>query len=158
MKTLIVYYSYTGKTALVAQELASKLGADLREIRDKERPSTLAAYFVGSYKALRNIGTEIQPMEVSCAGYDRVFVGSPVWAGRPAPPVNTFLKQADFTGKQVVAFVTMGGSNPAVSLEKMGEAITAQGGTVTGSFSIKTGGRSDEQIRAAAREKAENNK
>ena len=51
MKTLVVYYSYTGKTATVAKAVAAETGAEIRPVEDLKRPSMLAAYFSGCFKA-----------------------------------------------------------------------------------------------------------
>ena len=43
-------------------------------------------------------------------GYDVVFLGYPIWNGRPPRIISTFLESYDFTGKTIVPFCTSGGS------------------------------------------------
>ena len=152
MKTLVVYYSYTGKTATVAKAVAAETGAEIRPVEDLKRPSMLAAYFSGCFKAMKGRTVEIKPVDFSLKDYDTVYVGSPVWAGSPAPAINTFVANADFTGKKVVVFATMGGARGSSALDKMSERITKKGGTVIGSFVIRSGGQSDEALAAKAKE------
>ena len=63
--------------------------------------------------------------------FDKIILGSPVWAFKPAPAINTYLdKCSSLKGKEAVCFVTYGsgtGKNKALSamkksLEKKGVA------------------------------------
>lgn len=151
-KTLVVYYSMTGNTEIVAKEIAVELKADLRKVEDLKPYRGKIVFLTGGFAALFNKNGKIKPVDFSVKEYDRIFVGSPVWAGSPVPAVNTFLTTADFTGKDVVPFVTMGGDNPSKSIPKMSSKITGRGGKIIGSFAIKTGGKTPEEISAKAKE------
>ena len=108
MKTLVVYYSLTGKTETVALALANALGADLRRVEDVEKPSATWWFIMtGAISAIRGAESEIKPIDTGLQGYDRIFVGSPVWGGSPSTPINAFIAKADFTGKEVISFMTM---------------------------------------------------
>lgn len=156
MKTLVVYYSLTGKTEVVAQALARELGADLRRVEDAE-PRAPSWWFMvsGSMGALRGAQAPIKPIDTSLQAYERVFVGSPVWAGSPSSPINAFIAQADFSGKQVVLFMTMGGKDAAPALRKMSERIEQKGGRITGSFALSSGEVTNEALAAQVREIAQ---
>ena len=151
MKTLVVYYSFTGNTEIAAKEIAKELKADLRKVEDLKPYSKVSAYVKGSYAAKKGVNGEIKPVSFSLAGYDKIFVGSPVWAWNPVPAMNTFISNADFKGKEVVTFVTMGG-NAGKTLEIMNSKITARGGKIIGSFAIKCGGKNPDEISASAKE------
>ena len=56
--------------------------------------------------------TEIAPTKKSPVGYDLIIVGSPIWAGRPAPAITTYLKKNDVSGKKVAIFFSQGGKKP----------------------------------------------
>ena len=156
MKTLVVYYSLTGKTEVVAQALARELGADLRRVEDAE-PRAASWWFMisGSMAALRGVQAPIKPMDTGLQGYERVFVGSPVWAGSPSTPINTFMAQADFRGKDVIPFMTMGGKDAAGALQKMSERIEKKGGRIAGSFALSSGEATNEALAAQVREIAQ---
>ena len=156
MKTLVVYYSLTGKTDVVAQALAHELGADLRRVEDVEKP-TVNWWFMlsASFAALRGAESPIQPMATGLQGYDRVFVGSPVWAGSPSTPINAFIAQADFSGKAVIPFMTMGGNDASGALEKMSERIEKKGGKIVGSFAFSSRDVANEELAAKTREVAQ---
>ena len=152
MKKLIVYYSYTGKTEIAAKILAAECGADTLKIEDVERPSKFKAYTSGCVAARKGALWPIKAVNINISGYDQIFIGAPVWAWRAAPEINTFIDQTDFTGKSVVLFVTMGGSDPETALKAMTAQIEAKGGKVVSSFSIKTGGVTNDNIVAKAKE------
>lgn len=120
-KALVLYYSQTGNTKMVAEEIATRMGADVEEI--------LAVNpFEGDFQATiercmreRELGvkTEIQPMESDFAAYDIIFIGYPVWFGTYAPPVATLLEQIDLSGKKVVPFCTFGSGGLESSVKDM---------------------------------------
>ena len=109
-KVLVLYYSQTSNTKAVAQEIATRLGADMEEI-------VAVNPYDGDFQATidrcmqeREQGTvtEIQPITADLAKYDVIFIGYPVWFGTFAPPVITFLDQTDLSGKKIVPFCTFG--------------------------------------------------
>ena len=109
-KILVLYYSQTTNTKVLAEEIANRLGADIEEI-------VALNPYDGDFQATiercmkeREEGTtvEIQPLAANVADYDVVFIGYPVWFGTYAPPVATLLDQIDLSGKKVVPFCTFG--------------------------------------------------
>ena len=156
MKTLVVYYSLTGKTDVVAQALAKELGADVRRVEDVEKPSGTWWFMItGSFSAIRGVESEIKPIDTNLQEYGRVFVGSPVWGGSPSTPMNAFIAKADFTGKEVIPFMTMGGDDASGALKKMSERIEKKGGKIVGSFALSTKKATSEELAAEAREIAQ---
>jgi flavodoxin len=150
-KTLVVYYSYTGNTELVAKTLALGLGADLRKIEDVKTHGKFYAYLIGGRDAMKDRPWEIKPFDYDFNAYDTIFIGSPIWAWATTPQINEFLSKADLKNKKVIAFVTMGGSY-GKAVDKMKEKITAKGGTLIDSFAIKTAGVKQEVIAAKTNE------
>ncbi len=156
MKALVVYYSLTGKTDVVARALAEELHADVRRVEDVTKPSVGWWFMItGSFSAIRGVESAIRPIDTNFQKYDRVFVGSPVWGGSPAPPINAFIAEANFTGKEVVAFMTMGGQDASGALRKMRERIEKKGGKVIGSFALSSTNATNEQLAAKTRETAQ---
>ncbi len=156
MKTLVVYYSLTGKTDVVAQALARELGADVRRVEDAAKPSGAWWFMItGSISAMRGVESEIRPIDTGLQEYDRIFVGSPVWAGSPSTPINAFIARADFTGKAVIAFMTMGGDDASGALRKMSERIEKKGGKIVGSFALSSKKATNEELAAKTREIAQ---
>ncbi|MCB4791667.1 MAG: flavodoxin domain-containing protein [Elusimicrobia bacterium] len=146
LKDLIVYYSYTGKTEIVAKAMASELNAELLKIDDVERPSKLKAYFSGAFASRKGKAWPIKPFNTDLSAFNRIFIGAPIWWSKAAPEINSFIEQADLSGKSVVVFVTMGSSDPEDAIKALSEKIRAKGGNVLSSFSMKTGRIKDDRL------------
>lgn len=156
MKTLVVYYSLTGKTRLVAQAIAEALNAMLVEIEER-RPIPLPFVYVsGSFAAFMNWGSKINPIDVDLKQYERIFIGSPIWAYRPAPAINSFIYKTNFEGRSIIPFFTMGGDNAEKALANITAKIERRQGKVASSFAITSYGVSDEGIIARAKEAIKN--
>lgn len=112
-KTLVAYFSRSGNTATVANEIVTATGADVYRIEtadpnhypDEYQPTTVQAQQEINDGILPEINTVPDLTE-----YDTVFVGTPCWWGTMAQPVRTFLTNADLAGKTVVPFNTHEGS------------------------------------------------
>ena len=152
MKSLVVYYSYTGNTEIVAKTLAESIKADTLKLEDVSRPSKLKAYSSGGLAAKQGKAWPIKPFNTDLSGYDRVFIGCPVWFGMPAPQLNSFIEQANIKDKQIVVFVTMGGNGSEGALKAMTAKIAAKSGKIVSSFSVKTGMVKKEDIINKAKE------
>ena len=109
-KILVLYYSQTGNTKAVAEQLQTRLGADIEAI-------VPVVPYDGDFKATidrsineREEGSypEIQPLASNLKDYDIVFLGYPVWFGTFAPPVSAMLASVDLSGKKIVPFCTFG--------------------------------------------------
>jgi flavodoxin len=153
MKSLVVYYSLTGKTRLVAQAITEALSATLVEIAEtKPRKLGPFIYLVGGFGAMTNRGSKINPIDVDSKQYETIFVGSPIWGSRPVPAVNSFIYQTDFEGRNVIPFFSMGGTTAEKALANITSKIEKRQGKVAGSFAITSYGVSDEEIIARAKE------
>ena len=109
-KVLVLYYSQTGNTKLVAEEISNRLGADIEEIVMVDPYDTSFAATIQRCMQEREAGVvpEIQPVVSNVADYDVIFLGFPVWFGTYAPPVTKWLEGVDLSGKKVVPFCTFG--------------------------------------------------
>ena len=117
-KTLVVYYSASGNTERVAKDIAEAAGADLFEIVPTEVYTSEDLNWTNSDsrvsrehddESLRDVPlttTEVPDWD----SYDTVFIGYPIWWGIAAWPVDTFVKNNDFSGKTVIPFATSSSS------------------------------------------------
>ena len=117
-KTLVVYYSASGNTERVAMDIAEAAGADLFEIVPTEVYTSEDLNWTNpdsrvsrehDDESLRDVPlttTEVPDWD----SYDTVFIGYPIWWGIAAWPVDTFVKNNDFTGKTVIPFATSSSS------------------------------------------------
>ena len=109
MKTIVVYYSRTGCTRLVAERLAQSLHADLVELKEQTDRRGMWGFIKGGYDAFRRHPTALVPVDTDLSTYDLVVAGSPVWAGTLCPAVRTFLQAAAPSIQRAAFFCTHGG-------------------------------------------------
>jgi flavodoxin len=153
MKTLVVYYSLTGKTRLVAGAIAEALNALLVEITEKKtRKIGPFIYLIGGFGAMTNRRSKINPVDVDLKQYERIFIGSPIWASRPTPAVNSFIHQTNFGGRDVIPFFSMGGTTSERALANITAKIEKSQGKIAGSFAITSYRVSDQEIITKAKE------
>ncbi len=121
-RTLVVYYSASGATETVAKLIAEKTGADIVTITPVEAYGTDFDAINEAFKKEMETGVSraIEPLGADLNKYDTVYVGTPVWYGRCAGPVETFLKAYSLKGKTVYPFCTFGsGGNTAAEQMKL---------------------------------------
>jgi flavodoxin len=106
MKSLVVYYSRTGKTRWAAETIAATLCADLEEVVDLKKRGGPIGWIGGGKDATRKSLTEIAPAKRNPADYDLVVIGTPIWAWSPTPAIRTYLAQNDLAAKKVALFYT----------------------------------------------------
>ncbi len=151
VKDLILYYSLTGNTKTVARVFEEHLNADIIRIEDETRPLVSKLYDKNIFVKMKKEPWKLKPVKVDFSNYNRVFIGGQIWYGEPSLPISTFVEQTDFTGKEVVIFLTNGYSDPKPALSELASKIEANGGKVISSFSIKTRGLTREDIEKQAR-------
>ena len=124
-KTLVAYFSASGVTAKVAEELAAALGADSFEIAP-EQPYTNADLNWQDKTSRTTIEMNDEACRPAIAGdaadmaaYDTVFIGFPVWWYVEPRIIDTFLESYDFAGKTIVPFATSGGSGLGKAPQRM---------------------------------------
>ena len=122
-KILVVYYSRTGNTRKVSEDLAKRLGADIEGITDLRKRSGFWGYMKAARDAMKKKTTEIGETVKNPAEYDLIIAGTPIWAGKMAPAVRTYLMKFSVSIKSAAFFTTAGGSSPEKTLAGMKEII-----------------------------------
>ena len=119
---LVAYFSWSGNTEAVAQEIQAQTGADLFEIVPAEP-------YTDDYNELLDIAQEEQSSDarpaiaetVDLSGYDTVYLGFPNWWGDMPMILYTFLDEYDLSGKTIAPFNTSGGSGFSGSLDTIAD-------------------------------------
>ena len=130
-KTLVAYFSASGVTRRVAEKLAAATGSDLYEIKpaepytradlnwqDKRSRSSVEMNDPSSRPALADHAADV-------AGYDRIYLGFPIWWYTAPHIIRTFLESYDFAGKAIVIFATSGGSGLGQTAAELAPAAPA---------------------------------
>lgn len=126
-KALILYYSQSGVTEGVAQELQKLTGADI------ERFDVVESYEGDFAAVVARCGEERQsgfvptykPIAADLSKYEVIYLGYPIWSGTYATPVKVLLENVDFAGKKVVPFCTFGSGGLESSSADLVKAIPA---------------------------------
>jgi hypothetical protein len=108
MNYKVVYFTRTGNSRRAAEKIASKLSVKALEITDDMNWDGVAGFVKGGYYASTGRDVEINVPE-GLDDADELIVVTPLWAGRPAPAINTFLKTRALDKIHLV--VTSAGSN-----------------------------------------------
>ena len=118
-KALLAYFSRTGNTRTLANQIHQIIGGDIVEI-EPEKPYP-ADYEEAKTRAEQEHKSGSRPklmMKIKdIKQYDTVFVGYPMWWGTMPMPVWTFLSRYDFSGKTILPFCTHEGSYLGYSVE-----------------------------------------
>ena len=110
-KKLIVYYSYTGNTKMIAEEIKKKLSCDILELEPQIPYSSDYQTVVEEEQNNSSNDKERSSVEITkdLNEYDEIIIGSPVWWYTITPVIRTFLKENDLTGKIIKPFATNAG-------------------------------------------------
>lgn len=111
MKTLIVYYSYSGNTDRVAKFFADKLRQKGEVVLQRLKPKPEIDGFASQCRAAftRKRAELGDGVSYDVSPYDLIILGCPVWAFAPVPAMNTYLDKVNgLHGKSVVVLLTSG--------------------------------------------------
>ena len=123
-KTLVVYFSCTGTTELVAEYITEILGADSYQIVP-ENPYTEAdlAYYTNGRADQEQDDPDARPAisggVENMDAYDTIILGFPIWHGQAPRIISTFLESYDFSGKTIVPFCTSHSSGVGSSADNL---------------------------------------
>ena len=137
-KSLVVYFSASGITKKVAQNLAKVLDADIYEIKpaipyskedlnwvDKKSRSSIEMNDLNSRPEIVDDNAHVEK-------YDTVFLGFPIWWYMAPTIVNTFLEKYDFSGKKIVLFATSGGSEFGGTIKNLKSSVAESAEIIEG--------------------------
>ncbi|MEO0075156.1 MAG: hypothetical protein ABIK31_03480 [candidate division WOR-3 bacterium] len=111
MRILVVYYSRDGHTRTIAQTLSTMLQCDREEIIDLKNRKGIFGWLAAGFDAFRKRLTKIQEPKYDPSVYDLIVIGTPNWAGMPAPAIRTYLNNNIGKIKNTAFFCTFGGSD-----------------------------------------------
>ncbi len=106
MKPLVVYFSLTGNTRFIAENIAAETGADVLEIRTiiPYKPGSTFAAIKRIIQVFTHFTPRLRSFDRNPNSYDLLFIGSPVWAGTYAPAISSFFNKIDLKDKKIALF------------------------------------------------------
>ena len=119
MRSLVVYYSFTGNTRTVAERAARDLDADTAEVRAPRYESGGFRFLRAAFDSWRGRLPAIEVSGGRPEEYDFVLLMAPVWAGHAATPMRAYLAQNRGKFKRAAFLLTCAGSCPPRAFEEM---------------------------------------
>ena len=145
-KPLVVFYSRTGKTKIVANALAQHLSCDSKEIKSTEhRDGILGAITCVLDQLLDRDDTHL-PYNKDLSANNPVIIATPIWLGKLSSPIRTFIKQAGLKNKEVYLFLTFNGRLTEEKEKLLLEDLAAQGITPKGVYKIITKEKTEDDL------------
>lgn len=171
-RCIIIYYTRTGNSKVVAETLHQHIKSDLLEVQDKKDRSGRLGYYSAAFDSMFNRYTDIEPAYVDLSPYDRIILVTPIWNWKPCVAIRTALKDYVFKDKRLM-LVTLG-NQPVDKYETYGDDapfmkryfrdylrgkhkdarlfVKETGAIITGHYHINTEELTDEQISQRALE------
>lgn len=110
-KVLVVYYSLTGNTKLIAEAIAESINSDVLELKPVKEISANGSmkYVWGGYQATMKKKPKLKVFDTNPLEYNLIFLGTPVWAWTYSPPIRSFLSMFDLSEKNVALWTCSAG-------------------------------------------------
>jgi len=140
-KICVIYYSWTERTALVAESIAEVVKADLVRIKEIKIRKGVTGVLSGAFQAIFHRKSDVIHPSVDISNYDLIILGAPVWCGNIPPAINGFLSKTKFSNKAIVLLITMalwGGKRVLKALDRKRNVIEF--------FIVKTGRKSRKEL------------
>ena len=154
MKLLVAYFSASGITKNVAQNLAQAINSNIYEIQpkvpytdadlnwmDKKSRSTIEM-------ADKTFRPEMIDDKFDISEYEIIYLGFPIWWYVAPTIINTFLEKHDFSNKKIILFATSGGSRFGKTVENLKSSVSDSTEIIEGG--ILNGTPSQEELKAFA--------
>ncbi len=129
-KVLVAYFSASGVTASIANQLAAEIGADIYEIVPRNRYTSEDLNWQNELSRssieMKDITSrpELGGGVANVEGADLIFLGFPIWWYTAPHIINSFLEEYEFSGKHVVLFATSGGTDIDKSIKDLQNTYT----------------------------------
>lgn len=131
-KSIIIFWSRSGSTKLLASKIARETGADILEI-------TLKTLYPANYRKtlsranrerIQDAPPELAMQLPDLSQYDTIYLGYQTWAMTLSQPMKAFLLQygGEFSNKKIAPFLSEGGYGTGDSIELIREIIAQNGG------------------------------
>ena len=136
VKVLITFFSHSGNTRKIAQQIHKQIGGDLFEIQaENDYPVSYNDVLAQAKLEIRSGDKPTLRNKISSIDhYETIYLGFPNWWNTFPAPVATFLSEYNFNGKTIIPFCTHGGGGIGRSISDI--VRKCPGVKITDSFSI----------------------
>ncbi|WP_251898066.1 flavodoxin [Lactiplantibacillus paraplantarum] len=130
-RSIIIYFSRSGSTELLANQIAEETQADILEIVVKEPYDSNYQQTLARANSERETANypELNMQAPDLSQYQTVYLGYPVWAMTLSHPMTAFLIQygSQLQHKQIAPFMTEGGYGQGDSVERLKGMLKVDG-------------------------------
>lgn len=125
MKRAVVFYSLSGNTKEAAEFISKETGADLFQIElVKSMPDSMPKQMMlGGMQSVFGMKPKIKGVPENISNYDEIILGTPIWAGKAASPVNTFIRKYGVENKVTAVFTFSGGGDNDKCILKLSQLL-----------------------------------
>lgn len=103
---VVIYYSRTGKSEIIAKTIAENFNADIVQIKAPQYGEGLVGYLRATIDCTFNQTTAIDVPAVDLSKYSFVFLVCPIWGWDICVPMKTFIMQSDFRNDNLIMVTT----------------------------------------------------
>lgn len=135
---LVAYFSATGTTKRVAENLAKATGGDLYEIKPVKAYTNADLNWHNNNSRTSvemndpKSRPEIVTGDLAIENYDTIYLGFPIWWGTAPKVVHTFLEKYDFSGKKIIIFATSGSSGLGNTTNTLKQSVSKTAAIIEG--------------------------
>lgn len=136
MKAIVIYYSLEGHTQIVAKEIARELNCDIFKLKpQKPYPNKgFKKYFFGGFAAMTRKTPKLESLP-EIENYDTIILGTPIWAGKPTPPIRSLITGINIADKKIALFASSGSGNAVDAFAEL--KVELSGNELLGTLSVK---------------------
>ncbi len=124
-KILVLYFSRTGTTRMLAEAIAHATGADIEGLREHRSRRGIWGWLRSGYEGTYKRATEPLPLSLEPRHYDLVFIGSPTWNDALCSPVRGFLQRHGKSLPNVALFATCADRGADIVLKEMATLLAS---------------------------------
>jgi len=139
IRACVIFYSYSGITRGVAEGIRNASGCDLVEVTTKKPYTSFSVYTTGVLRSRKMACDPIMPAEIDVSGYNLLIIGTPVWAGMPAPAINAAVRALKGCEGKIAVIFTTCSNYPGEALPILSKALSERGVRVMAEISLNAG-------------------
>ena len=137
MKSLVVFFTRSDNTKVLAKMIADAAEGELEEVKETGISRRgLTGYLRAAKSSWKKESAEIAEVKQNPADFDVIFVGTPVWAWKVSPAIRSYLSRFKLGGKPVAFFCTMAGGGDDRAFDLMKELTPDS--KLMGTFSVRS--------------------
>ena len=123
-KVLVVYYSLTGNTKMIAESIVEAINSDVLELKPVKELDAESGmkYFWGGFQATMKKKPKLKEFNIDPLDYDLIILGTPVWAWTFSPPIRSFLNKYNLSDKKIALWVCAQG-NGIKAMDRFKDAL-----------------------------------